>query len=270
MFDWRNADEGASQRTAMLTRSLEAVCITVNKCVRAPGCAGSDFERPSRSGQGRGLIGGRAGTRRGDRVIMTSHCGRTALVGCSEEERSPARFHWAVVWTTGTTQKRVRRPDDDKSSVLLPYSRLSEVEQSCGEYFTDFAKSRAAKIGFMRSQNGHNVRPHSDCWIRDQLLHVRPLTGWMCARTASNRHDRLQTENPWPYAKGVSGDAALHHSEDESRANSCANSCDRTLSAITTSADQQSRQPASPHVISDFISGQGEKKSNSHIQDEGR
>lgn len=106
--------------------------------------------------------------------------------------------------------------------------------------------------------------------IRDQLLHVQPLTGWMCARTASNRHDQLQTEDPWPYAKGVNGDAALHHSEDESRANSCANSCDRTLGAITTSADQQSRQPASPYVISDFISGQGEKKSKSHTQDEGR
>lgn len=94
------------------------------------------------------LIGSRAGTRRGDRVIMTPHCRRTALVSCSEEERSPPRFHWAVVWTTGTTQKGLRIPDDDKSSVLLPDSRLSVAERSCGVCFSDRAKSRAAQSAF--------------------------------------------------------------------------------------------------------------------------
>lgn len=106
--------------------------------------------------------------------------------------------------------------------------------------------------------------------IRDQLLHVRPLTGWMCARTAINRHDWGQTEDPGPYAKGVRGDGALHHSQDGSRANSCSSSCDSTVGAITASADQPSRQPAPPHLISDFLSVQRGMKSTSHIQDEGR
>lgn len=110
----------------------------------------------------------------------------------------------------------------------------------------------------------------SNFLIRDQLLHVRQLTGWMCARTASKRHDRGQTKDPWPGAKGVSGDGVLHHSEDGSRANSRANSCDRTLGAITTSADQQARQPARPHLISDFVSVQREMKSTSDTEDEGR
>lgn len=200
---------------------------------------------------------------------MTSHRRRTALVGCSEEERSPPRFHWEGVWTTGSTQERLRRPDDE-SSVLLPDSRLSVVERSCGVYFTDHAKSRAAKSAFLGATIVTRLDRISNFLIRDQLLHVRPLSGWMCARTARNRNDRGQTEDPWPYAKGVSGDGALHHSKDGSRANSCANSRDWPFGAITTSADQQSRQPAPPHLISDFISVQREMKSTSHTQDEGR
>ena len=55
----------------------------------------------------------------------------------------------------------------------------------------------------------------------------------MCARTASKGNDWGRTEDPWPYAEVVSGDGALHHSEDGSRPNSCANLCDRTFGAVS-------------------------------------
>lgn len=81
MFDWRNADEGVSCRTAMRAQSLEAVCITANKCVRAPGRAGSALERPSRSGQGRGPHRRPSGSKTGrqsahDLPLRTNRLGR--------------------------------------------------------------------------------------------------------------------------------------------------------------------------------------------------
>lgn len=42
MFDWRDADESAAYKMAMRTHGLEAVCITANKGVRAPGCGLTD------------------------------------------------------------------------------------------------------------------------------------------------------------------------------------------------------------------------------------
>ena len=60
----------------------------------------------------------------------------------------------------------------------------------------------------------------------------------MCARTASKGNDWGRTEDPWPYAEVVSGDGALHHSEDGSRPNSCANLCDRTFGAVSNKASE--------------------------------
>ena len=42
MFDWRNPDERAAYSAAMRRHGLEAVCITANKGVRAPGCGLTD------------------------------------------------------------------------------------------------------------------------------------------------------------------------------------------------------------------------------------
>lgn len=42
MFDWRNPEELATYREAMGRHGLEAVCITANKGVRAPGCGLTD------------------------------------------------------------------------------------------------------------------------------------------------------------------------------------------------------------------------------------
>ena len=59
----------------------------------------------------------------------------------------------------------------------------------------------------------------------------------MSARTAGEGHGLARTGDSWPCGKGVSGDAALHHSEDGSRAVSCAISCDTTLGAIRSEHD---------------------------------
>ena len=42
MFDWRDAEESAGYLAAMNRHGLEAVCITANKGVRAPGCGLTD------------------------------------------------------------------------------------------------------------------------------------------------------------------------------------------------------------------------------------
>ena len=42
MFDWRNAEESGAYMAAMREHGLEAVCITANKGVRAPGCSLTD------------------------------------------------------------------------------------------------------------------------------------------------------------------------------------------------------------------------------------
>ena len=148
VFDWRNADEGATCRTAMRAQSLEAVCITANKCVRAPGCGSSVLERPSRSRWGRGPHRRPRGNKTGrhgdhDSPLQTNRLGRLFRRGA---ESAPISLGSCL--DNRDHPKGLRIPDDDKSSVLLPDSRLSVVERSCGVCFSDRAKSRAAQSAF--------------------------------------------------------------------------------------------------------------------------
>ena len=56
----------------------------------------------------------------------------------------------------------------------------------------------------------------------------------MYSRTAVEGNVRGWTVDRWPYAKGVSEDSVLQHSEDGLHTNSCANSYDTTFGAISS------------------------------------
>ena len=98
----------------------------------------------------------------------------------------------------------------------------------------------------MRASDGYSV-----VWTRAG----GSWTDGMFAGPAGEGYRRNRTGDPWPYPQGVGEAGAMHHSEDGSETDSCANSCDVTLGAISMSVPRQRCAP--PSLQSAFVGVRG-------------